>query len=31
MWIAKTGAPWRDFPMSYWKLATVHKRFIRRI
>jgi len=25
MWIAKTGAPWRDLPMSYGK----YKRFIR--
>lgn len=29
MWIAKTGAPWRDLPESYGKWATVHKRFIR--
>lgn len=29
MWIAKTGAPWRDLPEYYGKWATVHKRFIR--
>ena len=29
MWIAKTGAPWRDLPAEYGKWATVHKRFIR--
>lgn len=29
MWIAKTGAPWRDLPSEYGKWATVHKRFIR--
>ena len=29
MWIAKTGAPWRDLPEQYGKWATVHKRFIR--
>jgi Transposase and inactivated derivatives len=29
MWIAKTGAPWRDLPEHYGKWATVHKRFIR--
>jgi transposase len=29
MWIAKTGAPWRDLPVSYGKWSTVHKRFIR--
>ena len=29
MWIAKTGAPWRDLPDAYGKLSTVHKLFIR--
>ena len=29
MWIAKTGAPWRDLPSEYGKWASVHKRFIR--
>ena len=29
MWIAKTGAPWRDLPEHYGKWATAHKRFIR--
>ena len=29
MWMAKTGAPWRDLPTSYGKWSTVHKRFIR--
>ena len=29
MWIAKTGAPWRDLPGEYGKWSTVHKRFIR--
>jgi transposase len=29
MWIAKTGAPWRDLPDSYGKWSSVHKRFIR--
>lgn len=29
MWIAKTGAPWRDLPSEYGKWFSVHKRFIR--
>ncbi|WP_428559744.1 MAG: IS5 family transposase [Solidesulfovibrio sp. DCME] len=29
MWMAKTGAPWRDLPTCYGKWSTVHKRFIR--
>lgn len=29
MWIAKTGAPWRDLPIEYGKWSTVHKRFMR--
>ncbi len=29
MWIAKTGAPWRDLPSEYGKWSNVHKRFIR--
>jgi len=29
MWIAKTGAPWRDLPREYGKWATAHKRFTR--
>jgi transposase len=29
MWIAKTGAPWRDLPPERGKWASVHKRFIR--
>ena len=29
MWIAKTGAPWRDLPNEYGKWNTVHKRFNR--
>ncbi len=29
IWIAKTGAPWRDLPACYGKWATVHKRFMR--
>lgn len=29
MWIAKTGAPWRDLPSEYGEWSTVHKRFIR--
>ena len=29
MWIARTGAPWRDLPGEYGKWSTVHKRFIR--
>jgi len=29
MWIAKTGAPWRDLPDHYGKWSSVHKRFIR--
>ena len=29
MWIAKTGAPWRDLPGEYGKWSNVHKRFIR--
>ena len=29
MWIAKTGAPWRDLPSEYGKWSNVHKRFMR--
>ncbi len=29
MWIAKTGAPWRDLPQEYGKWSSVHKRFMR--
>ena len=29
MWIAKTGAPWRDLPPEYGKWSSVHKRFMR--
>ena len=29
MWIARTGAPWRDLPPAYGKWSSVHKRFIR--
>jgi transposase len=29
MWIAKTGAPWRDLPSTYGKWSNVHKRFMR--
>jgi len=29
MWIARTGAPWRDLPSGYGKWSGVHKRFIR--
>ena len=29
MWIAKTGAPWRDLPAEYGKWSNVHKRFMR--
>ena len=29
MWVARTGAPWRDLPKEYGNWATVHKRFIR--
>lgn len=29
MWIAKTGAPWRDLPTEYGKWSNVHKRFMR--
>jgi len=29
MWVAKTGAPWRDLPSEYGKCSSVHKRFIR--
>ena len=29
MWIARTGAPWRELPPEYGKWSTVHKRFIR--
>ncbi|WP_156802946.1 IS5 family transposase [Desulfovibrio sp. 6_1_46AFAA] len=29
MWIAKTGAPWRDLPPEYGKWSNVHKRFMR--
>ncbi len=27
MWIAKTGAPWRDLPTRYGKWKTVYNRF----
>ena len=29
MWVAKTGAPWRDLPSEYGKWSSVHKRFMR--
>lgn len=29
MWVAKTGAPWRDLPPEYGNWATAHKRFTR--
>ena len=29
MWIARTGAPWRDLPPEYGKRSGVHKRFVR--
>ncbi|MDR2850925.1 MAG: transposase [Desulfovibrio sp.] len=29
IWIAKTGAPWRDLPSTYDKWSNVHKRFMR--
>jgi transposase len=29
MWIARTGAPWRDLPPELGKWSSVHKRFIR--
>lgn len=29
MWVARTGAPWRDLPPEYGKWSNVHKRFIR--
>jgi len=29
MWIARTGAPWRDLPPVLGKWSSVHKRFIR--
>ena len=29
MWIAKTGAPWRDLPPEYGKWSNIHKRFMR--
>ena len=29
MWIARTGAPWRDLPPEHGKWFTVHKRFVR--
>ena len=29
MWIARTGAPWRDLPPEYGKWSGVHKRFVR--
>ena len=29
MWIARTGAPWRDLPPEHGKWSTVHKRFVR--
>jgi len=29
IWIARTGAAWRDLPSEYGKWSTVHKRFMR--
>jgi len=29
MWIARTGAPWRDLPPEFGKWSGVHKRFTR--
>jgi len=29
MWVARTGAPWRDMPLEIGKWSSVHKRFIR--
>jgi transposase len=29
MWVARTGAPWRDMPPEIGKWSSVHKRFIR--
>ena len=29
MWIARTGAPWRDLPPEFGKWSGIHKRFIR--
>jgi transposase len=29
MWIARTGAPWRDLPIEFGKWSNVHKRFTR--
>ena len=29
MWVARTGAPWRDMPPEIGKWSTIHKRFIR--
>ena len=29
MWIARTGAPWRDLPSGFGKWSNVHKRFTR--
>ena len=29
MWVARTGAPWRDLPPEYGKWSNVHKRFMR--
>lgn len=29
MWVARTGAPWRDMPPEIGRWSTIHKRFIR--